>query len=46
MCRLNAAEMLVDVGKSKAGTETQWIAESGVVDLFVFLGPSANQVSC
>mmetsp|Transcript_27755 Transcript_27755/g.70759 ORF Transcript_27755/g.70759 Transcript_27755/m.70759 type:complete len:905 (-) Transcript_27755:229-2943(-) len=41
---LNAAEMFVDVAKEKEGTATQWIAESGVVDLFVFLGPSPQEV--
>ena len=40
---LNAAEMYVDVEKGEAGgvggVSTQWIAESGVVDLFFLLGP-------
>lgn len=44
MCRLNAAEMLVDVEKSKQGTETQWLADSGVIDLFIYLGPSIGNV--
>lgn len=35
--RLNAAEMFVDVSKMHDGTATQWIAESGVVDLFLFV---------
>jgi len=43
-CRLNAAEMLVDVEKTKEGTDTQWLAESGVVDLFILLGPSPKDV--
>ena len=43
-CRLNAAEMLVDVESSKAGMQTQWVAESGIVDLFLFVGPSPGQV--
>ena len=42
--RLNAAEMLVDVEKSSRGTDTQWLAESGIVDLFILLGPSPQQV--
>lgn len=44
-CRLNAAEMFVDVTKAPDGTATQWIAESGIVDLFVFLGPNPADVS-
>ena len=36
--------MLVDVEKSTSGTDTQWLAESGVVDLFILLGPSPQQV--
>ena len=43
VARLNAAEMLVDVEKTKAGTETQWLAENGIVDLFILLGPSPQQ---
>lgn len=42
--RLNAAEMLVDVEKSAKGTDTQWLAESGIVDLFILLGPSPKEV--
>jgi alpha 1,3-glucosidase len=41
---LNAAEMFVDVSKTAADTETQWIAESGVLDLFVLLGPKPKDV--
>ncbi len=44
MCRLNSAEMYVDVEKGKEGTDTQWLAESGVLDLFLLLGPSPPQV--
>ena len=36
---LNAAEMYIDVSKSGDTTNTQWIAESGIVDLFFFPGP-------
>ncbi|KAL6767918.1 GLC2A [Auxenochlorella protothecoides x Auxenochlorella symbiontica] len=42
---LNAAEMYVDVVKSVAGTSTRWIAESGVLDLFLLLGPSPPEVA-
>ncbi len=35
--------MLVDIEKSDAGTESQWLAESGIVDLFILLGPSPPQ---
>lgn len=36
--------MFVDVAKAPDGTHTQWIAESGIVDLFVFLGPNPGDV--
>lgn len=42
--RNNAAEMFVDVTKSRSDTGTQWIAESGVVDLFVFTGATGPAV--
>lgn len=47
MClgRLNAAEMFVDVSKPAGGVSTQWIAESGVVDLFLLVGPRPADVS-
>ena len=41
---LNAAEMYVDIARSGAGTQTQWIAESGVLDLFLLLGPTPAAV--
>ena len=42
---LNAAEMFVDVQSAgAAGTDTQWISESGIVDLFVFAGPTPADV--
>lgn len=44
-CRLNAAEMFVDVSKEGEGTSTNWVAESGVLDLFLLLGPTPRQVS-
>ena len=43
-CRLNAAEMLVDVEKSKGNTNVQWLSESGIVDLFIFPGPTPAKV--
>lgn len=43
--RLNAAEMFVDVSKDADGTSTNWVAESGVLDLFLLLGPTPQQVS-
>lgn len=43
---LNAAEMYVDVQRGAGGsTETQWWAESGVVDLFLLLGPKPADVA-
>ena len=44
LIRLNAAEMYVDVEKDSQGVATQWIAESGIVDLFLLLGPTPAQV--
>eukprot|EP01023_Acetabularia_acetabulum_P015407 TRINITY_DN17463_c0_g2_i1.p1 TRINITY_DN17463_c0_g2~~TRINITY_DN17463_c0_g2_i1.p1 ORF type:complete len:326 (-),score=54.15 TRINITY_DN17463_c0_g2_i1:136-1113(-) len=35
---LNAAEMYVDVQDAEHEIQTQWIAESGVIDLFIMLG--------
>ena len=45
VCRLNAAEMFIDVGKTDRQTATNWVAESGVLDLFLLLGPSPHQVT-
>jgi alpha 1,3-glucosidase len=45
---LNAAEMYVDIEEPAAGgggLGTQWVAESGVVDVFFLLGPSPAAVS-
>lgn len=42
---LNAAEMYIDVEKSQQGIDTQWMAESGVVDLFLLLGPTPAKLS-
>ncbi|KAK9857969.1 hypothetical protein WJX84_003134 [Apatococcus fuscideae] len=41
---LNAAEMLVDVASDNSGTQTQWVAEAGVLDLFFLLGPDPATV--
>lgn len=35
----------MDVSKPASGTATQWIAESGVVDLFLLVGPQPADVS-
>lgn len=42
---LNAAEMFVDVERAQDGTALQWIAESGVIDLFVLTGPEPADVA-
>jgi len=42
---LNAAEMYIDVDRPTGMfTNTQWIAESGIVDVFLFAGPSPSKV--
>ncbi len=43
-CRLNAAEMLIDVTKDASGTQTQWVAEAGMLDVFFLLGPNPVSV--
>eukprot|EP00216_Chloropicon_sp_CCMP2111_P002658 CAMPEP_0198241820 /NCGR_PEP_ID=MMETSP1446-20131203/6511_1 /TAXON_ID=1461542 ORGANISM="Unidentified sp, Strain CCMP2111" /NCGR_SAMPLE_ID=MMETSP1446 /ASSEMBLY_ACC=CAM_ASM_001112 /LENGTH=897 /DNA_ID=CAMNT_0043924697 /DNA_START=1 /DNA_END=2694 /DNA_ORIENTATION=+ len=46
---LNSAEMYVDIWKPSQhkddGTHSQWISESGIVDVFFFVGPSPADVS-
>lgn len=48
---LNGAETWVDIIKDKpsglhsAMTHTHWISESGILDVFVFLGPTASDVN-
>ncbi len=37
--------MFVDVDKPSSGAATQWVGESGVVDLFVFLGAAPADVA-
>lgn len=34
-----------DSGPSDMGTETHWFSESGLLDVFVFLGPTPNHVT-
>ena len=41
---LNSAEMWVDVEKKKGGISTHWMSESGLVDLFLFLGPTQSEI--
>lgn len=45
ICRLNAAEMFVDVSREGDSTSTNWVAESGVLDLFFLFGPTPRQAS-
>lgn len=40
---LNSAEMYIDLWKDVKGTHSQWIAESGVLDLFLMLGPTPKE---
>ncbi|KAJ3133689.1 hypothetical protein HK100_004149 [Physocladia obscura] len=42
---VNAAEMWVDVEKTVQGTSTHWMAEAGILDLLIFLGPTPKDVS-
>lgn len=37
--------MFVDVAQDEAGSATQWVAESGVLDLFLLLGPRPADVA-
>ena len=37
--------MFVDVNKPTTGVTSQWIAESGIVDLFLLVGPRPSDVS-
>lgn len=36
--------MFIDVAKTDKETSTNWVAESGVLDLFLLLGPTPHQV--
>lgn len=47
---LNAAETWVDITKTKRNgpkldTNTHWISESGILDIFVFLGPKPQDLT-
>lgn len=37
--------MFVDVNKPATGASSQWIAESGIVDVFLLVGPRPSDVS-
>ncbi|KAM0211504.1 hypothetical protein ACHAQD_010297 [Fusarium lateritium] len=41
---LNAAETWIDIKKTKKNTKTHWISEAGLIDVFVFLGPTPKDV--
>uniref|UniRef100_A0A4W5MYU6 Glucosidase II alpha subunit a n=1 Tax=Hucho hucho TaxID=62062 RepID=A0A4W5MYU6_9TELE len=44
---LNAAETWVDVSSGQVGvpqTDVRWISESGIIDVFIMLGPRPNDV--
>ncbi|ORY06296.1 hypothetical protein K493DRAFT_252011 [Basidiobolus meristosporus CBS 931.73] len=45
---MNAAETWIDIEKEskdkKTTTQTHWISESGVIDIFVFLGPTSSDI--
>lgn len=45
MLWLNASETWVDVKHDEDRTTTHWISESGLIDVFVMLGPSIKDVS-
>ena len=36
--------MLIDVTQSSGGVGTRWIADSGILDLFLLLGPNPTDV--
>lgn len=39
-----ASETWIDITKSSKSTHTHWMSESGILDLFVFLGPTTEDV--
>lgn len=41
---LNTSETWVDVDKNEEETQTHWSSETGIMDIFVFLGPSCHEV--
>lgn len=47
---LNAAETWIDITREKRSrpqldTDTHWISESGILDAFVFLGPTPQDIT-
>lgn len=45
MFLLNSAEMYIDVDAPEdSSTSTHWFAESGMIDMFVFLGPTPKDI--
>lgn len=42
---LNTSEMYVDVATDERSTKTHWYAESGLLDIFVFLGPGPKDIA-
>ena len=41
---MNPSETFVDVAQIDHGTKTHWMSESGLMDVFVFLGPTSKDV--
>lgn len=41
---LNSAETYVDLLASESGRKTHWYSESGLIDLFLFAGPSPKSI--
>ena len=42
--RLKAGKSQPDAGPARKTTTTHWVSEAGVLDLFVFLGPTATDI--
>ncbi|KAL4064299.1 glycosyl hydrolases family 31-domain-containing protein, partial [Scleroderma yunnanense] len=41
---LVASDTSVDIGRTPTGTETHWISESGILDLFILPGPTPAEI--
>lgn len=41
---LTGSENWIDITKDSASTHTHWMAESGVLDLVIFLGPTNEEI--
>ena len=41
---MNAAEMWIDIQKAPEGTQTHWMAETGSINMFIFLGPTQSDI--